>query len=96
MVGAAREMRIKAVIHINFSSETLLKAVLEALKPETEAMPSRRCRTRIHGDEKRLSLILEASDTSALRASLNSYLRWIQMMKAALASVELTDSRIEH
>ncbi len=88
-------MQIKAVIHIGFSSETLLKAVLEALRPETEATPSRRCRTRIQGEGNRLSLILEASDTSALRASLNSYLRWIQMMKAALESVELEGSRVE-
>jgi KEOPS complex subunit Pcc1 len=96
MVGGDLEMQIKAVIHLDFSSETLLKAVLEALKPETEAMPSRRCRTRIQGEGKRLSLILEASDTSALRASLNSYLRWIQMMKAALASLELINSKVEH
>jgi len=88
-------MRIKAVIHLDFSSETLLKAVLEALKPETEGLPSRRCRARIHGEGNRLSLILEASDTSALRASLNSYLRWIQMMKTALESVERIGSRGE-
>ena len=56
----------------------LLDAMKTALIPETESPSSERSRTevRIQGNE----LVIEtvASDTSALRASLNSYLRWVQ------------------
>lgn len=56
----------------------LLDAMKTALIPEAESPSSERSRTevRIHGNE----LVIEtvASDTTALRASLNSYLRWVQ------------------
>lgn len=56
----------------------LLDAMKTALIPEAESPSSERSRTevRIQGNE----LVIEtvASDTSALRASLNSYLRWVQ------------------
>lgn len=56
----------------------LLDAMKTALIPEAESPSSERSRTevRIQGNE----LVIEtvASDTSALRSSLNSYLRWVQ------------------
>ena len=70
-------MKAQAVIRLNFSSEKQLKEVLQALKPETE--PSATPRSKVHMKTEDQTLILEfrAKDTSALRASMNSYLRLI-------------------
>jgi len=70
-------MKAQAVIRLNFSSEKQLKAVLGALRPETET--SSTPRSKVHMKTEAQSLILEfrAKDTSALRASMNSYLRLI-------------------
>jgi len=70
-------MKAQAVIRLNFSSEKQLKAVLGALRPETET--SSTPRSKVHMKTEAQSLILEfkANDTSALRASMNSYLRLI-------------------
>jgi len=68
---------ISAKVNIVLNTD-LLDAVKTALIPEAQSPSSERSRTevRIQGNE----LVIEtfASDTTALRASLNSYLRWVQ------------------
>jgi len=72
-------MKAQAVIRLNFSSEKQLKVVLEALKPETRAPATRRSRVQVKGEGNSLTLSFEATDTSALRAAINSYLRFASM-----------------
>jgi KEOPS complex subunit Pcc1 len=71
---------ISAKVNIVLDTD-LLDAVKTALIPEAQSPSSERSRTevRIQGNE----LVIEtfASDTTALRASLNSYLRWVQGIK---------------
>ena len=88
-------MRAEAVIRLRFSSRRRLKVVLEALKPETRATLSRRCRAQIYGKENSLTLIFEARDTSALRAAVNSYLRWMLLTKTVVESVNLVGFKVE-
>jgi len=80
-------MKAQAIIRLNFSSEKQLKVVLEALKPETRTPPTRRSKVQIKGEGNSLTLNFKASDTSALRAAINSYLRWILLTKTILESV---------
>ncbi len=70
-------MKAKAVIRLNFSSEKQLKVVMEALRPETETSSTPRSRVEMKAEGHSLILEFMARDTSALRASLNSYLRLI-------------------
>jgi len=56
----------------------LLDAIDVALKPESESPSSERSKTSISIDENHLIIATYASDTTALRASLNSYLRWVE------------------
>jgi tRNA threonylcarbamoyladenosine modification (KEOPS) complex Pcc1 subunit len=70
-------MKALAVIRLNFSSEKQLKVVLEALKPETETSTTSRSKVDIKAEGQNLILEFKATDTSALRAALNSYLRLI-------------------
>ncbi len=49
--------------------------VYEALRPETgRDIP--KARVAMHATRNRLTLTIDAEDTSALRAAVNSYLRW--------------------
>lgn len=87
-------MKGDAVIRLHFSSKKKLEATLEALKPETRSMLSRRCQVKICTKGKNMTLILEAEDTSSLRAAVNSYLRWILLTKTVVESISLAESKV--
>ena len=70
-------MKAQAVVRLNFSSEKQLQVVLQALKPETETSSTHRSKVRMTTEAQSLILDFRAKDTSALRASMNSYLRLI-------------------
>lgn len=70
-------MKAQAVIRLNFSSEKLLNVVLGALKPETETSSTSRSNVDMKTEGQMLILDFRATDTSALRAAMNSYLRLI-------------------
>lgn len=80
-------MKAQAIIRLSFSSEKQLKVVLEALKPETTSPSTRRSKVQMKGEGNSLTLNFKARDTSALRAVVNSYLRWILLTKTVLESV---------
>ena len=70
-------MKAQAVVRLEFISEKQLKVVLEALKPETETSSTNRSIVNMNSENQSLVLEFNAKDTSALRASMNSYLRLI-------------------
>ncbi|MCW4016440.1 MAG: KEOPS complex subunit Pcc1 [Candidatus Bathyarchaeota archaeon] len=70
-------MNAQAVVRLNFSSETQLHVVLQALKPETETSSTSRSKVGMTAEGQSLVLDFSAKDTSALRAAMNSYLRLI-------------------
>ena len=70
-------MKAQVVIRLNFSSEKQLKVVLQALRPETETSSTHRSKVHMKTEDQSLVLDFRARDTSALRASMNSYLRLI-------------------
>jgi KEOPS complex subunit Pcc1 len=87
-------MRRSATINLELDSEKLVETMLTALTPEAKRPTTSRSRVRLEGKGKRLTMRIEANDTSALRATLNSYLRWIALVKDtynAAASLEKRD-----
>jgi len=82
-------MKASTVITLHFPSRKRSEMVLKALKPEIERHQFMR-RSRVNVSSKQSSLILsfEAEDTSALRASINSYLRWIMLINDSLQTIE--------
>ncbi len=82
------KMRAHAVVHLDFPSQKQSKIMLKALRPETRTMSARRSRVYIEGRGKTLIIRFEAEDTSALRASINSFLRWVFLTKTVLKSVD--------
>ena len=81
-------MKAEAAVKFEFESERVLETVYNALKPETVSAPTKRSKAHIKVDGKTLTLRFEARDTTALRAALNSYLRWIRLIVEVLDFLE--------
>mgnify|MGYP001116243665 CR=1 FL=1 len=81
-------MRARAVVRLRFPSERHLSIVLTALKPETQSASTSRARFRLESEGRRLTMMFEADDTSALRAAMNSYLHWIALVNDACSVLE--------
>jgi KEOPS complex subunit Pcc1 len=67
--------------------ERLLQAIDVALQPESESPSSERSKTSIKIKGNHLIIKTVASDTTALRASLNSYLRWVEGIQNIVLSI---------
>ena len=70
-----------AILKLEFPSEKEAEVFLKSLKPETNSPATPRSRVWIEQDGSFLIFHFEASDTTALRASLNSYLSWLHLLK---------------
>ncbi|MGZ7044292.1 MAG: KEOPS complex subunit Pcc1 [Methanobacterium sp.] len=68
---------IKAEFEIEFESMEDAEVILKTIEPELNTAPSNRSSVTLNLDGKTLCLNIEALDTHILRASINSYLRWI-------------------
>lgn len=69
--------RIHSEIYIKTSSD-LKNIIIKALKPESETPSSNRSHTIVKTVDGGILISSTASDITALRAALNSYLRWVQ------------------
>lgn len=78
---ASAEIRIKL-------PEELVEAVLDALTPEAESPSSERSSTDVRRSIDGIVVSTEASDTTAMRAAVNSYLRWVQGILDMLSKIE--------
>lgn len=71
-------------LEIEFDSQKEANIVLTALRPEISDLPSQRTSTEIESDHNTLKVTIKAQDSASLRASLNSYLRWIMLSRQIL------------
>nr|5JMV_D Chain D, Uncharacterized protein [Pyrococcus furiosus DSM 3638]5JMV_E Chain E, Uncharacterized protein [Pyrococcus furiosus DSM 3638]5JMV_F Chain F, Uncharacterized protein [Pyrococcus furiosus DSM 3638]5JMV_G Chain G, Uncharacterized protein [Pyrococcus furiosus DSM 3638]5JMV_H Chain H, Uncharacterized protein [Pyrococcus furiosus DSM 3638] len=78
--------RVQAKIEIEFPSEDVAKVVYEAVLYEHLSVPYRRSEIDFKLEGKKIILDIKATDSSALRGTVNSYLRWI---KAAIDVIEV-------
>ena len=81
------DVSVKAKVTISLG-KSLVSSVEKALRPETESPSSDRSSTVIEVMDDEIVITTEASDTSALRASLNSYLRWVEGIQGIMADLE--------
>jgi len=72
--------KASAVIQLRFFSEEETEIIERALKPETETSPRHRSKVQVTREGRNLVLEFEAKDTTALRASVNSYIGWLQLL----------------
>ena len=78
----------KATIRLEFLLQKQVSTLFEALTPEVNAPVTRRANIRLQKDGLFLELVIEADDTVALRATLNSYLRWINSTVNVMNALE--------
>ncbi|MGQ9530354.1 MAG: KEOPS complex subunit Pcc1 [Candidatus Bathycorpusculaceae bacterium] len=75
---------MKAVIRLKFPSKKHLETFVKALEPEVKKPATTRSRANVEKENASLILKVEARDTVALRATLNTYLRWVNSMANVL------------
>jgi tRNA threonylcarbamoyladenosine modification (KEOPS) complex Pcc1 subunit len=83
-----RATKAAAIVRLKFPSEKRLETVFKALKPEVDGPATMRSRAKLEKDGTFLVLNVEATDSVALRAALNAYLRWINSMMNVLEVLE--------
>lgn len=76
------------LIRINVKSAAKAEKIVDALIPESEATQKFRSQLSIkkHGSE--ISLIFKAPDISSLRASVNSFTRWVWLLNKTLETLD--------
>ncbi|WP_297509698.1 KEOPS complex subunit Pcc1 [Thermococcus sp.] len=84
--GPSKEWPIEGLIEIALPNEETARVVYESVRYEHESVPYRRSRIEFLRRENRIIIKVLARDSSALRGTLNSYLRWI---KVAIDSLEV-------
>jgi KEOPS complex subunit Pcc1 len=77
-------MKASAKITCFFPSEASLRIILTALHPEVKKPSTTRSTVSLSRKDTCLVLRVRATDTVALRATLNTYLRWIGSIIDAL------------
>ncbi|MDP3065681.1 MAG: KEOPS complex subunit Pcc1 [Methanobacteriaceae archaeon] len=70
---------VEIQLEIELKTPKEAEIIFEAIKPEIASAPSSRTRSNISIQGKKLNLEVKASDSTSLRASINSYLRWIML-----------------
>jgi tRNA threonylcarbamoyladenosine modification (KEOPS) complex Pcc1 subunit len=89
------KMKAQALIRLNFLSERDVEIELQSLQPETKTAPAARFSVQVRGEGRNLILSFEAKDTSALRAAINSYLRWVHLTKNVVGLLIALDKVLE-
>jgi tRNA threonylcarbamoyladenosine modification (KEOPS) complex Pcc1 subunit len=80
-------VKAKAFIRLPLKSEEHLEALMSALTPEVQRQIGVRSKVALSTEAQTLVLTVDAEDTVALRAALNSYLRWITSTLKVLQAV---------
>lgn len=78
----------EAKIELNFKSKRYLNSLANALKPETFSIPAHRSKVKISVLNNVLILKVFSKDIVALRAAINSYLRFILGCYKTLNSIK--------
>jgi KEOPS complex subunit Pcc1 len=77
-----------AIVKVNLPSERISETIQRALEPETMTSLTDRSKMKLSREGKTVVLVFEADDTTALRASMNSYLSWLHLLLDLCNSLE--------
>lgn len=81
------ELTGTSVLEIELENEQEARVLFDALFPETQSVPSDRAETNVSVDGHLLRIEIRASDLTALRAAMNSFLAWVSACKRTLDSM---------
>lgn len=72
-------------IGVVLDSKEESRAIYEALRPELSSSPSDRTRTNAAREGNKINLVFHGLDSSSLRSSINSYMRWMMTSSSIIA-----------
>ncbi|MEM1581984.1 MAG: KEOPS complex subunit Pcc1 [Candidatus Bathyarchaeia archaeon] len=78
----------RAILRFTFPSEREAEIISKSILPETEATARYRSRVKATREGNCVTLTFESKDTTALRASINSYLSWIILLRGVYSFLE--------
>jgi tRNA threonylcarbamoyladenosine modification (KEOPS) complex Pcc1 subunit len=81
-------MKANAIVRVDLAPENKLMSILEALEPETKNPIGLRSQASIEQEGNHLILKIRAQDSVALRATLNTYLRWMNAILNVFSTAE--------
>ncbi len=70
---------VEIQLEVELDTQKEAEILYEALKPEIKSSNSSRTTSWVKIKDKRIILEVQARDSTSLRASVNSYLRWINL-----------------
>ena len=79
---------IKAIVRLKFPNEKFVALVMDSLGPEAASSSVHRSKVCLSHEGEELTFTFEAEDTTALRASMNTYLRWLQLLNNIYETLE--------
>ncbi|MBS7639347.1 MAG: KEOPS complex subunit Pcc1 [Candidatus Bathyarchaeia archaeon] len=82
-----------AILRFTFSSEREAEIIGKSIGPETETSTKYRSKVRVTKEGKNLMIFFESTDTTALRASINSYLSWLMLLREIYRFLESNEGR---
>ncbi len=80
-------LELECLVKLKVDSN-ILGSIFKALQPETTRLISRRVFVTLEKTEESIIFKFNAKDPTALRAALNSYLRWFSAVEKSLKFVE--------
>ncbi|MDO5825384.1 MAG: KEOPS complex subunit Pcc1 [Methanosphaera sp.] len=76
--------KIETEFIVEFDSDSDASIVYNSILPEIEAETNQRSRTVMSLDSNRIIISITSGDVVSLRASINSYVRWISLSEKIL------------
>jgi len=84
-------MPVRCTVRVEFTCKgvQLADAIERSVRPELLRPPTSRSRVSMTREGETVRMTFEALDISALRAALNSYLRWVSAVESVLRTLGL-------
>jgi KEOPS complex subunit Pcc1 len=82
---------VETELEMKFETQHDAVIVLRSVEPEIRTAPSERTSANINVSGNVLKIKIDAEDTTSLRASLNSYLRWVKLSYEILELKKLSN-----
>lgn len=70
---------VETELEVEFENSRKAQIILKSLKPEIIGSPSDRTSVKMNVRDRHLKIVIHAHDSASLRASVNSYLRWLKL-----------------
>ncbi len=80
--------RATAELYVEFPSKDHARAICEALKPELKTPLTPRSKANVERMGKKVKMSVQAKDIVALRAAVNSYLRFMLSWQSVAKAVD--------